>query len=65
MTTGSPSPCPACGGRGWKFLSLRRSMASAGDVSERALLARTRVACLWCHTAPAPGSTLWTAPAPA
>lgn len=50
------SPCAACGGHGWKFLSFRRSVASAADASERAQLTRKRVACLWCTTAqPGPG----------
>ena len=40
--------CQLCGGRGWKFLTLRRSPASAGLVSERALLTRARVGCLYC-----------------
>jgi hypothetical protein len=26
-----------CGGRGWKFLDLRRDPASAGDAGERAM----------------------------
>lgn len=52
MTSPDASPCPACGGRGWKFLSFRRSVASAGDASERALMTRTRVACLRCQIPP-------------
>jgi hypothetical protein len=46
------SRCPACGGRGWKFRSFRRSVASAGDAGERALLTRARVACLACSAQP-------------
>jgi hypothetical protein len=44
--------CPACGGRGWKFRSFRRSVASAGDAGERALLTRARVTCLACSAQP-------------
>ncbi|HEY3732357.1 MAG TPA: hypothetical protein VGL63_00400 [Streptosporangiaceae bacterium] len=40
--------CELCGGRGWKFLILRRSPASAGLVSERASRTRARVGCLAC-----------------
>jgi hypothetical protein len=46
------SQCRVCGGRGWKFRSFRRSVASAGDAGERALLGRTRVACLACTAPP-------------
>lgn len=52
MRVKAVSPCPSCGGRGWKFRSFRRSVASAGDAGERALLTRARVACLAC-SAPA------------
>ncbi|HXP19675.1 MAG TPA: hypothetical protein VN840_08525 [Streptosporangiaceae bacterium] len=40
--------CTACGGRGSKFRSFRRSVASSGDAGEHALLTRTRVRCLAC-----------------
>jgi hypothetical protein len=40
--------CSWCGGRGWKFLGLRRDPANAGDAGERAVLRRPRVACLAC-----------------
>lgn len=46
--TGGPSPCGVCGGRGWKFLSFRRSVATAGDAGERVLRTRARAACLAC-----------------
>jgi hypothetical protein len=46
--TGGHSPCGVCGGRGWKFLSFRRSVASAGDAGERVLQTRARGACLAC-----------------
>jgi hypothetical protein len=41
-------PCGVCGGRGWKFLSFRRSVASAGDAGERVLQTRARGVCLAC-----------------
>jgi hypothetical protein len=44
--------CPECGYRGWKFRLFRRSVASAGDAGERALLRRARVACLACTPPP-------------
>jgi hypothetical protein len=40
--------CGECGGRGWKFRGFRRSVATAGDAGEQALLTRDRVACLAC-----------------
>jgi hypothetical protein len=40
--------CRWCGGRGWKFLGLRRDPANAGDAGERAMLRRPRVTCLGC-----------------
>jgi hypothetical protein len=40
--------CTCCGGRGWKFLTLRRDPANAGDAGERAVLRRPRVTCLAC-----------------
>ena len=40
--------CESCGGKGWKFLSLRRDPANAGDAGERAELLRPRTACLDC-----------------
>jgi hypothetical protein len=48
MKSEQENPCRVCGGRGWKFRGFRRSVASAGDAGERALLGRTRVACLAC-----------------
>jgi hypothetical protein len=46
--TGGLSPYGVCGGRGWKFLSFRRSVASAGDAGERVMQTRARGACLAC-----------------
>jgi hypothetical protein len=46
---GREDPCRACGGRGWKFRGFRRSVASAGDAGERAMLGRVRVRCLACN----------------
>ena len=43
-----PDACRECGGRGWKFRGFRRSVATAGDAGEQALLTRDRVACLAC-----------------
>ena len=47
MTCGQ-GPCQVCGGRGWKFLFYRRSVASAGDAGERVLQTRARGTCLAC-----------------
>ena len=47
MVTGTDA-CGWCGGRGWKFLSLRRDPQNAGDSGERARLRRPRVNCLGC-----------------
>lgn len=41
--------CLSCGGRGWKFLHLRRSIEIAGGASEHALLRRARVPCIYCR----------------
>ena len=41
--------CTSCGGHGWKFLSMRRSPARAGDAGERATLRRPRVECTSCR----------------
>lgn len=40
--------CPWCGGRGRKFIVLRRSEAIAGGAAEQALLFRSWVVCLMC-----------------
>ena len=45
---GEGGSCSNCGGRGWKFLSLRRSEEAAGDAGECALLRRARTECLAC-----------------
>ncbi len=42
------APCGNCGGRGWKYLDLRRSEEAVGDAGERALLRRARTECLVC-----------------
>jgi hypothetical protein len=44
---GNP-PCPACRGRGRKFVTLRRLVGAAGGASEDELLKRTQVPCLGC-----------------
>jgi len=41
-----PRPCGLCGGKGWKWLTLRRSVARR-DSSERTVR-RQRATCLGC-----------------
>ena len=48
MTGTSDERCGTCRGRGWKLLTLRRSLTSAGDAGERAPLQRSRIQCLTC-----------------
>lgn len=48
MSASGKSPCPSCRGRGWKFLTLRRSAANGGGTAELALLERPRTACIVC-----------------
>jgi hypothetical protein len=40
--------CLACRGRGFKFVTLRRSEAVGGAAAETALLGRVRKPCLSC-----------------
>lgn len=40
--------CTNCGGRGWKFVGLRRSLDRSGDAGERSILQRARTTCLAC-----------------
>jgi len=50
MTSGStpaPDRCEACGGAGWKFLTLRR-VAGAAGAAESGPVRRRRVLCLAC-----------------
>jgi hypothetical protein len=63
MTGTSGQRCTNCRGRGWKLLTLRRSLTSAGDAGERASLRRARVECLACRGTGSslPGTTV-TAP---
>ena len=49
MTGTSGDQCSSCRGRGWKLLTLRRSLTSAGDAGERAPLQRSRTQCLTCR----------------
>ena len=49
MTGTSGERCSSCRGRGWKLLTLRRSLTSAGDAGERAPLQRSRTRCLTCR----------------
>ncbi len=46
--TDAADACPACRGKGRKFVFLRRSSAIAGGAAERALLFRSWVRCLTC-----------------
>lgn len=48
MTAIGQDPCLSCRGRGWKFLTLRRSPATSGGTAESGLLQRARSACLAC-----------------
>lgn len=48
MPSNGKNECPSCRGRGWKFLTLRRSAANGGGTAERALLQRPRISCLFC-----------------
>lgn len=48
MTVGDSGSCQWCGGRGWKFMILRRSHEVSGVISERASVQRTRVPCAAC-----------------
>ncbi len=48
VAVAAPNSCSACGGRGWKFVTFRRSVATWGDAGERVLQTRARVRCLAC-----------------
>jgi hypothetical protein len=48
MSASGQDSCLSCGGHGWKFCILRRSLTNAGGVAERGLLRRARVVCLMC-----------------
>jgi hypothetical protein len=41
-------PCPACRGRGRKFVSLRRLTGAAGGAAEGDLLRQAQTECLTC-----------------
>ena len=49
MTGTGGERCSRCRGRGWKLLTLRRSLTSAGDAGERAPLQRSRTRCPTCQ----------------
>jgi DnaJ-class molecular chaperone len=49
MAGTSGEKCTRCRGRGWKLLTLRRSLTSAGDAGERAPMQRARTQCLTCR----------------
>jgi len=46
--TAQDRPCPACRGRGRKFVTLRRLIGAGGGASEDELLKRTSAPCLRC-----------------
>lgn len=48
MMVGGQDSCPSRSGQGWKFFTLRRSVANARGTAERALPRHARVACLAC-----------------
>jgi hypothetical protein len=48
MPSNGKNKCLSCRGRGWKFLTLRRSATNGGGTAERALLQRPRTPCLVC-----------------
>jgi len=51
MTSGNVPPpdlCEACGGTGWKFLTLRRSASGAAGAAESGLVRRRRIQCVAC-----------------
>lgn len=48
MTAGCLVSCPSCGGRGRKFVFLRRPVAVVGGAAERSLLRRLTEPCLAC-----------------
>lgn len=49
-------PCPACRGRGRKFVTLRRLVGAAGGAAESDLLRQTQTPCPTClGTGRAPG----------
>lgn len=48
MTANGQAPCPSCRGHGWRFLTLRRSLANGGSIAERGLMRRARAICLAC-----------------
>jgi hypothetical protein len=48
MPVGDVGSCRWCGGRGWKFVRLRRSHETTGPLGERSPESRTRVMCLGC-----------------
>ena len=48
MVGGEDGSCGNCGGRGWKYLGLRRWEEAVGDAGECALLRRARTECLAC-----------------
>ena len=48
MPVGDVGSCRWCGGRGWKFVHLRRSHETIGPLGEQSPETRKRVTCLGC-----------------
>jgi hypothetical protein len=48
MTVTATRPCACCGGRGWKFLTYRRSRRAVSGAPERAAQRLARVICVFC-----------------
>jgi hypothetical protein len=48
MSASGKNSCSSCRGRGWKFVTLRRSAVNGGGTVEGALLERPRIPCLAC-----------------
>lgn len=48
MPASGKDSCLSCGGHGWKFCVLRRSLTNACGVAERGLQRRARVIGLMC-----------------
>ncbi len=48
MTSAQVGTCQWCGGRGWKFVSIRRSLDIISPISESASVHQRRENCLGC-----------------
>jgi hypothetical protein len=54
----SNQDCAHCGGRGWKFVILRRSGLRLCDTGQATPQRRQRVRCIHCQPAPHPDGPL-------